>query len=264
VKSKSLLLLAVAAALLAAPAAGAQASQRAAGTLLFCSDMTYPPEEFIENGKPKGSDIDIGNDVARRLGKKADFMNTGFDGIIAALLGKKCDAIISGMNNTPQRSKQVTFTNYIAVGQSFMVRKGNPLHVKRLSDLSGKTVSVEVGTTNKDFLEAESRKLEKAGKDKIDVVTFPKDTDAAAALATNKVDVYFGDSPVVAWYVGKNAVFGFAGTPVNAIPVGIATRKEDRALRGRIAKAIDAMYRDGTMKRILAKWKMSDFALKKQ
>jgi polar amino acid transport system substrate-binding protein len=264
-KSKTLVLAAVvAASLLAASVAGAQPAQRAAGTLHFCSDITYPPEEFFENGKPVGSDIDIGTDLARRLGKKAEFTNTGFDGIIASLLGKKCDAIISGMNNTPERSKQVTFVNYLSIGQSFMAKKGNPLHVKKLSDVAGKSVAVEVGTTNKDFLDAESKALKKAGKPQIDVVTFPKDTDAAAALATGKVDLYFGDSPVVAYYVGKNPGFGFAGAPVNPIPVGIATRKEDAAFRASIQKGVKAMYADGTMKRILAKWKMSAFALKQK
>ena len=54
-------------------------------------------------------------------------VNVGFDGIIAALLSNKCDAIISGMNNTPERAEQVDFVDYLLVGQSLMVRKGNPL-----------------------------------------------------------------------------------------------------------------------------------------
>ncbi len=60
------------------------------------------------------------------MGVKASFQNTGFDGIIPALQGKKCDAVISGMNDTAARRKQVDFTDYLSVGQSFMVKKGNP------------------------------------------------------------------------------------------------------------------------------------------
>ena len=82
----------------ATPAALAAAGARQAGTLTFCTDATYPPEEFFQGTKLVGSDIDIATDVAKRLGKTAKFQNTGFDGIIAALLAKKCDAIISGMN----------------------------------------------------------------------------------------------------------------------------------------------------------------------
>jgi polar amino acid transport system substrate-binding protein len=256
------LLAALVVAATAALAAVAAPARHAGGTLSFCSDITYPPEEFYVGSKPAGSDIDIGTAVARQLGMKASFTNTGFDGIIAALQAKKCDAIISGMNDTPARAKQVSFVDYISVGQSVMVKAGNPKHLSNLASLAGKTVSVEVGTTNKDFLDAESKKLQKEGKSAIKVQSFPKDTDAAAALKAGRVDAYFGDSPVVAYYIQKDKSFAFAGAPINPIPVGIAVRKGDPN-QAKIAKAIKTLYANGTMKRILAKWHMSGFALKK-
>jgi polar amino acid transport system substrate-binding protein len=253
----------------AAPAGGGAAIQapgsvKSAGTLVFCSDITYPPEEFYKGSTPVGSDIDIGAEIAKRMGVKAQFDNTGFDGIIPALLGKKCDAIISGMNDTPERQKQVAFVDYINVGQSFMVKKGNPEGIKGVSDLAGKSASVEVGTTNKDYLDEQSKKLTGQGKKGIDVVTFPHDTDAANALKTGKVDAYFGDAPVVAYYITKDpASFTFGGTPINPIPVGIAIRKNDSELQTAVKSAVDAMYSDGTMAKILGKWQLSASAMKK-
>jgi polar amino acid transport system substrate-binding protein len=241
----------------------APASVKKAGTLVFCSDITYPPEESYQGTKPVGSDIDIGSDVARRMGVKARFDNTGFDGIIAALKSKKCDLIISGMNDNAQRRKQIDFVDYIKVGQAIMVKKGNPEHIEKLGDLAGKTISVELGTTNKDFLDAQSKQLKAHGKKVIDVTTFPKDTDAAAALKTGKVDAYFGDSPVVAYYIGKDPAFAFGINPVSPIPVGIGVRKNDAELKTAVTKAVAAMYADGKMKKILAKYKMSATALKK-
>src|SRR5881296_480317 len=208
----------------------APSSIKSAGTLVFCSDITYPPEESYKAGTttPEGSDIDIGSDIARRMGVKARFDNTGFDGIIAALLAKKCDAIISGMNDTPERRKQVAFVDYLKVGQSFMVRAGNPAHITGIASLAGKSASVETGTTNKDFLDAQSKKLQSQGKKAIKVVTFPKDTDAANALKTDKVDAYFGDAPVVAYYIEKDPKsFAIGGSPVNPISIGIAIVKSD-------------------------------------
>src|SRR5213592_3367919 len=117
-----------------------------AGKIVYCSDITYPPEEFYKGGKAAGSDIDIGTNIARRMGVKAQFVNTTFDSIIPALLSKKCDAIVSGMNDTARRRKQVNFVDYISVGQSFMVKKGNPLHITKVFDLSGKSAGVESGT----------------------------------------------------------------------------------------------------------------------
>lgn len=256
-----LLGLAALAALTIAATSAAAPAQQSAGTLAFCTDATYPPEEFYQGTKLVGSDIDIGNEVAKRLGLKAKFQNTGFDGIIAALLAKKCDVIISGMNDTAERRQQVAFVDYISVGQSLMVKKGNPKGIKTLASLSGRTVSVEVGTTNKAFLDQTSAALKKKGKPTIKITTFPKDTDAASALRTGRVDAYFGDSPVVAYYIQRDAAFAYAGAPVNPIPVGMAIRKGD-PLIGQVRKQVAAMYKDGKMATILAKWKMSAFALK--
>jgi polar amino acid transport system substrate-binding protein len=241
----------------------APAAIKKAGKLVFCSDITYPPEESYQGTKPVGSDIDIGSDVARRMSVTARFDNTGFDGIIAALRSQKCDLIISGMNDTPERAKQIAFVDYIRVGQAIMVRKGNPQHIAKLPDLAGKSISVELGTTNKDFLDAQSKKLTAQGKKAIDVVTFPKDTDAAAALKTGKVDAYFGDSPVVAYYISKDKAFAYGLNPVSPIPVGIGVRKDDTELQRAVRRAVNAMYADGTMKKILARWNMSATALKK-
>jgi polar amino acid transport system substrate-binding protein len=270
VRSGALLALALGVSAFGAGAAGAATAKvtpppsiTSAKELLFCSDITYPPEEFYEGTKPVGSDIEIGNAIAAQMGVKASFQNTGFDGIIPALLGKKCDAVISGMNDTPARRKQVDFTDYLSVGQSFMVKKGNPEKITSIAGNAGKTVSVEVGTTNADFLIAQSKLLVKAGKKPITVKTFPKDTDAANALATGKVDAYFGDAPVVAYYVGKSpSQFEFGGKAVNPISVGIATRKGDQ-LTAAMKKAVANLYANGTMKKILAKWKMSSTVLKR-
>jgi len=255
------LALASVAVLTSAATSAAEPAQQSAGTLTFCTDATYPPEEFFQGTKIVGSDIDIGTEVAKRLGMTAKFQNTGFDGIIASLLAKKCDVIISGMNDTAERRKQVAFVDYISVGQSLMVKQGNPKGIRSLADLSGKTVSVEVGTTNKIFLDQASVALKKKGKPTIKITTFPKDVDAASALKTGRVDAYFGDSPVVAYYIQRDKSLAFAGSPVNPIPVGMAIRKGD-PLIGKVRLQVKAMYADRKMASILAKWKMSAFALK--
>ena len=241
----------------------APAAIKSAGKLVWCSDISYPPEEFYDGTTAKGSDIEVGTEIAARMGVKADFVNTGFDGIIPALLGKKCDAIISGMNDTADRAKQVDFVDYMSVGQSFMVQKGNPANIKTIDDIAGKTVSVEVGTSNADFLKAKSEEFTKAGKKAITIQIFPKDTDAANALRTGKVDAYFGDAPVVAYYVKTTPdAFAFGGDAINPIPVGIAIRMSD-PLKAVVQTIVDGMYADGSMLKILGNWEMTSSALQK-
>jgi polar amino acid transport system substrate-binding protein len=230
---------------------------KSAGQIVYCTDISYPPEEsFAAGNKPIGSDIDIGTGIAKLLGAKATFKNTTFDSIIPALTTKKCDAIISGMNDTASRRKQVDFVDYLKVGQSLMVKKGNPEHITSLAALSGKRVSVESGTTNRDFLAAASKKLVKAGKKAITIVTFPKDTDAASALKTGRVDAYFGDSPVAVYYANRDHSFEVGGSPINPLAIGIAIRKGD-PLKPAVQKALSQLYANGTMKKIVARWGMT-------
>jgi polar amino acid transport system substrate-binding protein len=225
--------------------------------IVYCTDATYPPEESLQGTKFVGSDIDIGSAIAAQLGVKASFKNTTFDSIIEALKQKKCDAIISGMNDTAERRKQVDFSDYLSVGQSIMVKSGNPEHLASLTDLAGKTVSVETGTTNRDFLAAESSKLTKAGKSAISIKTFPKDTDAASALKAGRVDAYFGDSPVVVYYATKDKSFAVGGSPIAPIAIGVATRKGD-PLKANVQSAIGKLNSNGKIKSIVAKWGMTD------
>jgi polar amino acid transport system substrate-binding protein len=254
---------ALATAALASAAVAPPPSIAKAGKIVFCTDPTYPPEESLQGSKLVGSDIDIGSAVARTMGVRAEWRNVGFDGIIAALLTKKCDAILAGMTDTAQRRKQVDFAHYLIVGMSLMVTKGNPLHITGLSSLSGLRVAAEVGTTEKDALTALNGQLAKRGRKPAVVRLFNKDTDAAAALYTGKVDAYFADDPPVGYYVKRSeGRFEVAVSKIQSAPIGIAIRKHD-PLGGATRKAIGELYADGTMKSILAKWGLSAFALGK-
>ncbi len=244
-----------------APAIVVPDAIKTAGKLVWCVDVSYPPEEsFKADGTTaQGSDIDIATDVGKRFGVTTEIDNTGFSGIIPALLAKKCDLIISGMNDTPDRAKQVAFVDYLKVGQGLLVPAGNPKNITQLTDLSGLAVAVQLGTTNKDALDATNTALAAANKPKIDIQTFEQDTDAFQQLSLGRVDAYSGDSPVCAYYASQsNGKFVVGGSPIQPIPIGIAMRLTDTDLQAAVKAAIDGMYADGTMTSILATWGMTD------
>ena len=224
-----------------------------AGKIVWCSDIEYPPFESYQGSKAIGADIDLASGIAAAMGVKAEFKNVVFDSIIAGLLTKKCDAIVSAMNDTAERRKVVDFVDYLKVGQSLMVKKGNPKHIASLASLVGHVVSVQSGTTMRQFLVAESARLAKQGKKSFAIKTFPKDTDAISALKAGRVYAYFADSPVVAYYVSKDASLQIAGSPISPLPYGLAIRKHD-PLRGAVQRALNQLYASGAMKRIAAKW----------
>ncbi len=234
-----------------------------AKTLLFCSDISYPPEEFVQGGKNLGSDIDIGTAVAKKMGMQAKFQNTGFDGIVAALLSNKCDAIISGMNDTPARRKAIAFVDYLNVGQSFMAKKGNPLHIKTPLDICGHAAGAQVATTNLETLQSLDKKCKAKGKKGVQIISFKEDPLGVVALKTGHLDIYESDSPPAVWYTTKDKSIQIVGPPVNAIPVGIGIKKGS-SLQAPMQKAVNAIYKNGTMAKILKKWNMAPFALKKK
>jgi polar amino acid transport system substrate-binding protein len=241
----------------------APAAVKSAGKLIFCSDIAYPPMEFRKGSTAVGADIDFGNELARRMGVSADFQQTGFDAIVASLLTGKCDAIASGMTITAARRKQMTFVPYIKAGQAVIVPAGNPLGITGLEGLAGRTIAVQVGTTNKDYIEKQvNPKLASAGKPAIKLIAFPQNTDAINALRTQRVDAYFADGPPVAYLVKQQkGQFELAGPQVGPMEFGIAVRKNRDDLATALQQAMTSMYKDGAAVRILEKWGLGDTAL---
>jgi polar amino acid transport system substrate-binding protein len=232
------------------------------GKLIFCSDITYPPEEFIQNGKQVGAEVEIGHALAKQLGLSGEFDQTGFNAIIPALNGKKCDAILSGMGISAERAKAVTFVPYVIAGQSIMIHASKKGTITGLGSLSGKLVAVETGTTNLAFLQAQNKTFASQGKKQMQIITFPTDPDAAEALVTNKVDAYFSDTPPVDYYVKlSHGSLLVAGPQLAAVKWGIAVRKNDPQLAAAIRKGVGKLYSNGTMKAILTKWNLASTLL---
>jgi His/Glu/Gln/Arg/opine family amino acid ABC transporter permease subunit len=232
---------------------------KTAGNLVFCTDVSFAPQEFYaaDGTTAQGSDIDIAGRIAAYWGVTAEVDNTPFDVIILALQARKCDLVISGMNVTAKRQEQVDFVDYLKVGQGLLVLAGNPQGIHTLEDLSGKSVAVQLGTTNLDALTAKSDELKAAGKAPIDIKGYQKDTDAFSQLGLRRVDAYSTDSPVVAYYTSlpDNAgKFEVGGTPIDPQPVGIAMRKDDAGMKAAVQTAIDTMHADGSMQAIVDKW----------
>jgi len=243
------------------------------GKLAVCSDIPYPPfESYDENGNPVGLDIDLATEIGNRLGLQTQIVNSVFDSIIEAVTGGKCDIIMSDMNITATRNKQISFIHYLDVGQSILVAKGNPKNINAATDLCGQSVAAESGTTEVDYLQGTGdykgaglpADCAKAGKQPPTVVATEKDSDALQQLQAGKVVSYFADTPVAGQYAAKNPdQFQLAGSPIEPAPVGIGipcggasdcTGVALTPLGQAIQTALKSMMADGTYAKILAKY----------
>ena len=235
------------------------------GKLVICSDIPYPPLEYFDaNANPIGSDIEIGQEIAKRLGTTAVIQNSVFDTIIPALVGGKCDIIISDQNITADRVKQVDMIPYFEAGQSFVVAVGNPAGINTTDDLCGKKVGAETGTTEVDYLaKTLSPGCTTKGKPAIVSKSFGKDSDALLALQAGQVDAYFADTPPAAYYTIQHPdQFVLAPIPPLAPAfAGISVLKSNTGLRDAVQKALLSMVSDGTYLAILKKYAVDSGAL---
>ena len=231
------------------------------------SDVAYAPVEFFKLGTQdvQGIDWDLAQAMGQKLGVTVSFANTTFDGIIPALAAKRFDVIMSAMSDTPERQKQIDFIDYFNAGTSILVKKGNPEGIQSLDDLCGKTIALQKGTTQVDVATEQQSKCQAAGKPKITVLTYDKDTDAQLQVRSGRAIADMNDFPVAAYAaqtIGGGNDFEVVGEQIQAGPYGIGVRKDDTQLRNAMQNALKAIIADGTYDQILQKWNVSRGALK--
>ncbi|MFM9592174.1 ABC transporter substrate-binding protein [Streptomyces scabiei] len=229
------------------------------GQITYCSDISAPPLTYYDAAqKPVGAEIELGDALAQRLGVKANWVNTAFNGIIPALQAKQCDAIITQLYIKPEREKVVDFVPYMYASNTLVVSAEKGEGIKGVADLCGKKAAAQTGTTVADHLADQSKKCRADGKQKVDIRLFNKDTDALQQLRLGLVDSY-GTTLETAAYVMKQqpGTFALAGEPFNRIKVGAATRKDDTALHDALTKAFAALQKDGAYAAILKKWNLT-------
>jgi polar amino acid transport system substrate-binding protein len=223
------------------------------GTLNIGSDIAYAPIEFYKEGTetPDGLDVDMANAMADVLGVEAEFINTGFDGIIEALNTDDFDAIFSAMTVNPEREEVIDFVPYVNVGTGILVPSGNPEGIAGVEDLCGLTVAVQLGTIQETFLQDQNESC----TDKIEIVTFDTNPLAVEDVRTGGADANLADFPVA--YVDaeeSNGALEALDVQIDPAPYGIGVRKTSTELKSVLEQALDAIIESGKYDEIIEKW----------
>ncbi|MBV8258965.1 MAG: ABC transporter substrate-binding protein [Actinobacteria bacterium] len=231
------------------------------GTVTVASDATYAPMEFIKGGAVVGVDADLAQAIGGVLGLNFKVVNATFDTIIPGLKSGKYDLGMSSFTDTKARQKVVDFVTYFSAGTSFYTKASGGTTVNGLADLCGKTVSVENGTTEQTDATAQGGKCKKAGKGAVTVSAFPDQNAANLAIASGRAQLGMADSPVAAYIVKQsNGQFKLVGKSYGTAPYGIAIPKGNGMAKP-IQDALKELIKNGTYKKILAKWGVQDGAL---
>lgn len=230
------------------------------GKLRVAVDVTYPPMEFeTPDGKPTGFDVDLADQLAKKLGVNAEFVVMSWDGILAGLVSNRYDVIISSMSITPERQQKVDFVEYMQMGQVFVTRKKDK-PVSKETDLTDKVIAVQADTTS----QAAVVEMQKKGIKIKDLKAFKGATDTFSALRSFQADVIVVDEPVGLYYAAKDPNhFAVTGQAVKPEPIGVAVRKNSSTLMKEIEKTLSSMKKDGSFKTISLKWFKTDISAKK-
>lgn len=225
------------------------------GTIVVATDPTYPPDESIgSNGKTiVGMDVDLANALGKTLGLKVNVVKANFDSILPGLKSGKYDLGMSSFTDTKARQKIVDFVTYFNAGTSFYIKKGSP-KVTALSQLCGKSVAVEKGTTQQIDVQKQTKKCKSSGKPAVKLSTYPDQNGANQALQSGRAKVGMADSPVAANMVKKsNGQFELSGKSYGVAPYGIAVPKGS-GIRGPLHSAVQKLIDDGVAKKIFDKY----------
>ena len=243
-----------------------------AGVLRVATDIPYPPfEMWAEAGSSQaiGFDYDLGQALSAKLGLKFQFNDIVFDSIIPALSAGKADVVLAAMVDNKERQQVLNYVDYAKVGSVLLTLKGNPNGLTTLDSLAGKTAAAQSGTTQAQMLETLKKKLAAEGKPALEVLEFPKDSDALLAVKSGKAVADYVQLPNAAYTV-KTADNGSAyeivvdpAAPSGYAPsiIGAGVVKSDTELTGALQKALQALIDDGTYAKILAQYGLEGSAV---
>ncbi|QTF08058.1 arginine ABC transporter substrate-binding protein [Brenneria izadpanahii] len=236
--------------IVAALFAGVSISASAADNIRFATEASYPPFEFVDAGNNiQGFDIDLANALCKEMQATCTFSNQAFDSLIPGLKFRRFDAVIAGMDITPERQQQVAFTQpYYDNSALFIAQKGK---VADVAALKGKRVGVQNGTTHQKYL------MDKHS----DITTVPYDSyqNAVLDLKNGRLDAVFGDTAVVNEWLKQNDGLTSVGQNVTdkdyfGVGLGIAVRQNNDELLKKFNDALGKIKQDGTYQTIYQKW----------
>ncbi|PSL53784.1 amino acid ABC transporter substrate-binding protein (PAAT family) [Saccharothrix carnea] len=246
-------------------AASLPAAITQAGELRVGSNIQNPPNNFYAaDGKtPVGSEVDLVKAVAKKLGLAVEHQDMAFGSLITSLQAGRIDVTMAAMNDTPERQQAIDFVDYFTSGITIMVQKGNPAGIKSPDDLCGKSVAVNLGSSQETY----AKEFTCLSGDSIGVTATDSDTQNQNQLRTGRVAAILNDLPT-AVYVAKTAGDGeffevVDLAPINGGPYGIGVDKDNPELTAALQKALQALIDDGTYGKILEAWDVEQGAVTK-
>jgi len=224
-----------------------------------------PMESFAPDGRTIiGAEPDLGTEMGRVLGVHVQITDTEFTDLVPKVTDGDLDLALSAMTDTPERSKITDFVDYFSAGTTIVVQRGNPAGVTGISDLCGKVVAAQRGTTQEDLL---ARSQKNCGTKPIVVKKFPTNADTLVELRTARAVAVLNDLPAAVFLVNDphtSSSYQLASTTQYEPGLyGIVVAKGQPRLRDAVQGALEELLRSGVYANVLSRWHVQAGAVTK-
>ena len=256
--------------LLAAVGAVLIAGSASAADLRIGTSADYPPWESVDaSGAIIGFDRDVGDEICKRISANCTWTNQAFDGLLPGLGIGKFDMIISGISINEERAKQVDFSAAYADAPNAIVAPAGSkaMEAKSAADLqkalSGAVIGVQTGSTHEQVVRAHF--------DGAEVRTYDRPDQIADDLVAGRLDAGLMERSAWDPLIKERGAdkIGYVGPLLTSADFaefghgqGVAIGKGKTDLKAQLDTAIDAMLKDGTIKKISEKWFSYDIEAK--
>ena len=212
-------------------------------------DGTFAPHAMPKlGGGYEGFNIDLAEEIAKRMKRKVTIDALQFSGLVPALQAGTYDFLAAPTTVTKERADNMLFTEgYLNTDFQFLIKKGAP-KIEKLEDLKGKIVSVNKGSAYDSW----ARELE--GKIGWKVESFGTQTDAVQAVLAGRADANVAGNTVIAWAVKNNPQLELSYLHSTGLVWAAPMRKDSSELRKQLDNAIECMKLDGTIAKMHEKW----------
>lgn len=220
------------------------------GVLRVAMDASYPPFEVEDGGVFRGYDVDLAQEIGRRLGLEVRFLNVGFDGLYDALQAGRCDVIISGLPYDPQRTHVAAFTGgYFNAGQVLVARRDD-VGIQEAADLAGRLVAVEMGA------QAHQEALRLRDRERIDltIVTAQSAEEAFDLLQAGQADAAIADAITARMALRARQELAIRGPHLTDESFVIAVRRGSPRLFAAVKGALDSLRGEGWLEELADRW----------
>ncbi len=225
---------------------------KSAGKLIVGVNVPYSPNEYLDNGKVVGFDVDLMDATAKVLGLTTDYRQAEFDKIVPAVKAGTYDIGMSSFTDNKKREETDDFVDYFSAGILWASPTGKTVDP---NNACGLTIAVQDTTVEQtDELPAKSKACTKAGKKPIKILPYTSQDDATNAVILGKAAAMSADSPVTAYAIKQSGgKLQQAGDIAEAAPYGWPITKGSTLVQA-MQKALQSLMDDGTYDQICKKW----------